>query len=211
MNSESKVIDEPRTVALRLRELGVEPKVLRDAILDGEAARESCTAHDPVQMPGFLAWGRVVRGLRDRLVPDNWKARDHRGYATVVSPDESIAIAVATGNEVTGTAGAGASTKYPKGAATVTAVECNQLELFAPDQPSVEKPTTVTWLLLIRREGDGIHAELSRPELLDTKGFVARWSERILLELIDVEPEPTVEPHHDVDEIEIEVTRRTTA
>ena len=106
-----------------LTELGLTNEILREAILTGEAARDNCTANDPPSAPGFAAWARTVRALREILLPNNWSKNDDNNLSTVVSPDGSFAIAVVTGDEGSGQAGAKPQTKYPKGPATIAVID----------------------------------------------------------------------------------------
>jgi hypothetical protein len=195
-------------VRRRLATLGLSPELLREAILDGEAARESCTPHDPSSLPGILAWGRTVRGLRDRLVPVGWTSRDVQNYPTVVSPDGMLAVAVATGDEGTGRPEFTASTKYAKGSATALAVTVNQLDLFPSPAAFWTTPATVTWILLVRRDSDVVRAELSRPKLITEDGVIVDWSERVILGEIPVEPEPLADSCALNEDIVVEVARK---
>lgn len=85
-----------------LAQIGLTKEILRDAILRGEAGRDSCTANDAPGAPGFYAWAGTVRGLRDILTPRGWTRNDDVNYSRVINPDKSIAIAVVTGDEGTG-------------------------------------------------------------------------------------------------------------
>jgi hypothetical protein len=49
--------------------LGLSYDILSEAVLEGESARNSCTANDPPCAPGFVAWSNTVRALRDILIP----------------------------------------------------------------------------------------------------------------------------------------------
>lgn len=201
------VVQEPQDVEARLVGIGVSLVLLRDAILDGEAAREGCSPHDPVSAPGYFAWARTVRGLRDRLVPDGWVAQNTLGYPTVATEDGTVAIAVATGDEGTGRAEATPGTKHPKGSVTTFAVEENQLSLFPSDRPA-RSERTVTWILLTRRQGDTVLAELSRPEVITAEGAIVRWTERIILGGIAVGPEP-IEVGASAPQIDVPVRRKS--
>jgi hypothetical protein len=195
----------------RLLELGLGEEHLIAAILDGEAWREACTPHDPTNLPGTLAWGRTVRGLRDRLVPLDWTAEDVLNCPMVVSPDRRVAISVSTGNSSTAEVLSLPRPKYAKGAATVRAVQSNQLDLFLPAvQTEDEAPPTITWILLVSRTGDDIvRAELSRPASITEDGVITAWTERIILADIPVPAEPTLAFDEQGEEIVVDVQRRS--
>lgn len=172
-----------------LAELGLDEQTLVDAILQGETARDSCTANDPPIAPGFNAWAITVRVLREELIPKKWTRNDAGNYSTVVSPDEAIAIAVVTGDENTGLADAVPTSKYPKGPATQAAVSANERYLF-PEMEAIRQAEAaeveaaekrITWMLLKRRSDDLVYAELSLPASMTKDGNVEEWLTRIIL------------------------------
>ena len=172
-----------------LAELGLTERIVTDSILEGEAARNSCTPNDPNCLPGVLAWGRTVRALRDFLIPQKWEKNDDGNFPTVVSPDGKIAIAVATGDAGTGKEEAIPKTKYPKGVAVEAAISRNLNSLFpeirAAAQVEKEKlDDKQTWILLKRREKDTVYAELSLPASLKIDEQVKEWLVRIILDPI---------------------------
>ena len=109
------VLSKPTEVTDALAEIGLSFDVLRDAMLAGETARDSCTANDPSNAAGFDAWARTVRALRERLTLAGWVRNDSDGLPTVIAPSGEIAIVVATGDEATGDRDKTPKTKYPKG------------------------------------------------------------------------------------------------
>src|SRR5687768_14500028 len=87
----------------RLALLGLTPEDLIDGIEFGESHRALCTPDDPPSFHGVTAWARTVRGLRiGRLRNENWTADDSGNYSTLLNPDQTLAIAVATGDDETG-------------------------------------------------------------------------------------------------------------
>ena len=181
----SQVIDTPQEAAPRLAELGLRRDDLVGALQLGLDAAASCTPHDPPNTAGFLQWARTVSGLRDTLVPRGWKADSARNYPTVVSPDGSVALAVAAGDYNTGLSGGRPATRSPKGPATKDAVALNQMS-FAEIERSFVDITIVprsTWLLLHYHDtvtGE-VRFELSLPGGFDQDDVVTSWYERIIL------------------------------
>lgn len=178
-----------------------------------------CTRHEPPNVPGFIAWGKIVRALRDRLVPNNWSPNDVKNYSTVVSPTGTDAIAVAAGNPGTGKASEQVATRSSKGPMTRQKIGENQLRLFetvASQFPSPEPLPDVgvrTWLLLhyVDEEAEEIRVELSLPVSIDEDGHVTDWRERIILDPIPHLPEPFSGPRpaeDEDDQTEIEIRRR---
>jgi hypothetical protein len=191
----------------RLKKLGLTVEDLVSALQMGETARNSCTPNDPAALPGILAWGRVTRGLREVLAPKAWRREEIGGLSLVVSPNNSMAITVATGDSNTGWLLDSPRTKYPRGPATVMAVEQNQqLDFFMPNPPPKASPVAIraTWLLLFARAGKRVNAELSLPAGVDDQGHVVEWAERILLPRFEVDEAQLPDDAAD-DELDIDV------
>jgi hypothetical protein len=205
---------EPADVDAALARLGLSVSPLTEALLVGWVARASCTENDAPNFPGFVQWGRTLRALRERLVLLGWTRCDDGNFATSVSPDKQIAIAVASGNEDTGRRDAVPSTRSAKGPSTAAAVSINagQLEMFPEVLPAPIHDgdnSRVTWLVLFHADGKELRAELSLPVDMDAEGHIKLWRERIILpaqplDAATVMPEPDFGPN-----IEIEVKRRT--
>jgi|CXWL01.1.fsa_nt_gi hypothetical protein len=210
---------EPSDVRARLADLGLEEEPLRDVVRQGYLAFANCTENHPPLIPGILAWGETIRALREYLLPIGWTRSDENNYSVVIDPTGRIAIAVATGDDGTGQAGATPSTKAPKGPSTSAAVNVNQLELdFRIELTALEARTNpveqseariVTWLLLMRRAPGEVRCELSLPSSMKADGHIDGWRERILLgsipldgDMVEVVPPPAVP------DITIDVRRR---
>ena len=201
-----------------LADLGLTFEILRDALEQGEIARASCTANDPPCVPGIYSWGSTVRSLRDILIPKpyEWTKADESNYSTVISPDGSFQIAVVTGDLGTGLADHNPTSKYPKGPKTQDAVRANQGYLFPEDQKAADEAAAkqeaankrITWILLKRRSGDVVFAELSLPKTISNSGFVESWQVRIILDPIEVEPIAILDDNAEDEAIEVIVKRR---
>jgi hypothetical protein len=192
-----------------LSKLGLTEEILENAIRRGEIARDSCTKNDPTCAPGFTAWAKTVRALRDTMMPKGWTRRDDQNFPTVLSPNQKIAIAVATGNEATGVPTADPSMKYSKGAAAQSAVELNQSYLFPEMQAEkTAEAERLTWILLRRRVGEMVYAELSLPALMTKDGHIAKWDTRIILNSIPIDPDIEMQDDSS-DDIDVQVIRRS--
>ena len=201
----------PIEVVDALAELGLTSEILIEAIRRGEAGRDSCTANDAPCTPGFNAWAGTVRALRDILTPKGWAKNDDACYSRVISPDKSNAIAVVTGDDGTGNKDVSPKTKYPKGTATQTAVSSNQYFLFG-ESLSVEDEVLenlITWMLLKKRVGDSVFAELSLTSSMTKDGQVERWQTRIILKPILIDPNIEVEDDSSEAPIDVLVRRRS--
>lgn len=71
-----------------LAELGLELETLLEVARAGVLAWASTTANDPPSFPGSTQWARMVRDLRERLLPRGWTKSDESNYSTVVDPTE---------------------------------------------------------------------------------------------------------------------------
>ena len=207
---------EPVPVASRLYELGVGENILRDAVKSGSQHVFDCTANDPPWLAGMLGSGKIIRALRDLLLPQGWKRSNERNYAITIDPTGTYAIAVAAGDDHTGEADKDPSTRSEKGSATKDAVAENQLtfSLIDKDFPRAAEPGSnpkQTWILLyfIDEDADEIRCEISLPARLSDDGHVNSWRERVILRAIEfAEPPPQKTDHMADDEIDVPVERR---
>lgn len=189
---------ESAAVFSRLQELGLNEPALQRAVMAGYIAKSNCTENHPPLFPPIAAWSEAVRTLRDVLKPDGWTRFNDQNSPKTVSPDGSISIIVATGNESTGLAHAVPATTSSKGPNTTGAIEINRtlqlylpgLELPIPLQDENEKVTT--WILLAHHAKNELRAELSLPHDVGCDGRVSVWQERIILRAQPLDGEPVV-------------------
>jgi hypothetical protein len=195
-----------------LAEIGLSFDVLRDAMLAGEIARDSCIANDPSNAAGFDAWARTVRALRERLTLAGWGRDDSDGLPTAIAPTGDIAIVVATGDEATGDRDKTPKTKYSKGPATVAVVESNsrQGDLFrtAVEGVGIPNRNLKTYFLLRRRVDDFVFSELSEPDSIGDDGRVEDWARRMILDPISLNPQTGGGLPDRGEEINVSVRRR---
>lgn len=218
LRSEARIYAKPPDRATRLFGLDVHEDVLRDAVQFGVGHVLECTFHDPASLSGILGWGKITRGLRDRLVPLGWTPERARNYETTVHPDGGWAIVVAGGDPFTGQPDRSPTTRSEKGPATKDAVSENQRS-FADIDPSFPRPDVVkiavarrTWFLLYFADTDQeeIRSELSLPEQMTHDNYVMTWRERIILEpiKIGIGPHPAADDALDNGDIDIDIGRR---
>jgi hypothetical protein len=169
---------------------GLSDEILREAVLRGEAERDSATTNDPPTRGGFNAWAEGVRALRESLVPLGWTRDNSYGWPLTVTPCGKQAICVMTGNRFTGDQDIVPGLKYPKGPVVIAAIDANQLRMFPglwnnPDQ-------RLTWILLVHRANpDEVRLELSLPEVATRDGQVTAWQHRHFLAPLDLKPAPS--------------------
>jgi hypothetical protein len=198
------IVEEPIKVRVRIKELGLTEKILNDALRAGITARSNCTEHHPRNYPGIVMWAEIVRFLGDALKPLGWKRSDKSNFPLVVREDGQVAIAVAGGDNLTGSSNPTAkpSSRHPRGRITEKAVKQNAYPFLPFNPPVTEeiKKNTSTWFLLHSRQGTQVLCELSLPTDIDNLGYFKDWHERILLNPIQIDPEklylPKEEPIH---------------
>lgn len=216
MNSNVKHL--PADVADRLKELGLDLTTLVDVVRQGHHVFISASPNDPPLAPGFSAWARMVRALREHLLPKGWARSDENNYSIVISPSDELVIAVATGDENTGRYGESPTTKSTKGPSTIEAVATNQQQLslaFIPAIPAPARPIEagkerMTWILLVHRGLGEVRCELSLPMSMGADGRIDAWRERILIGAIPTDPDAvniTPQPS-DLPDISIDIKRR---
>ncbi len=169
----------------RLAELGLSVEILQKALRRAEAEAATCTAFDPPIMAGFMRYGRTIRFLREDLIAAGWDFDNPRNFCRTIHPTRKFAVVATSGDEGTGDPTLTPTTKYPKGYATVRAVETNgQLALDFPgfqiEDPVSEVEQLSTWFLLYRVTDEEICAEISLPHDM-VGGNITDWIERIIL------------------------------
>lgn len=169
----------------RLAELGLSVEIIERALRRAEAEAATCTAFDPPMMAGCMRYGRTTRFLREDLVPAGWDFDNPRNFCRTIHPNRKFAVVATSGDEGTGNPKLTPTTKYPKGYATVHAVETNgQLALdfpgFAVDEEVADVEQLSTWFLLYRVTDEEFRAEISLPSVM-VGGSITDWLERIIL------------------------------
>jgi hypothetical protein len=173
------------TAALAAMDLTL--KVLHRAMDAGEVDRDSCTANNPPTDGPSRAHGTTVRVLREQKIPDGWAACDDRNFCTVVSPDEEMEIAVASGDEATGNPEGFPRTKNAKGELVFLGIERNVRQFKLIQLPPVarvqKRSAKTTWILLRYRrpDQDVLRSELSLPIGMGDDDRVEEWGTRIIL------------------------------
>lgn len=194
-----KIVFEPEEVAARLRELRIRPEAVREIRSAWARGEASVSPFGPKNGAGMESWLRAIETLREMQVMDAWTMIDRRGIAPYVqSPDGTLALTVASGDEGTGVRHLTPCTKNTKGIVVVEAVERNWQQLtlnfgqqyrreVAPRQRKLSAQTTMIMLMsTVRRQRTNepmeieYHAEISTPMAMSRRR-ISEWSERILL------------------------------
>lgn len=195
----------------RLAGLGLTVELIERVLRHADAEAATCTAFDPPIMSGFMRYGRTVRFMREELVPNGWDIDNPRNFCRTIHPSRRFALVATSGDEATGNPKAVPTTKYPKGYATVRAVETNgqlALDLGIEDEHDGDEQLS-TWFLLYYVTDDGFQAEISLPNGM-IGGSITDWMERIILPVVprDVPALPADLGPDDGDGYVVEVNRR---
>lgn len=209
--------DEVRLVVAQL--FGVSADLFLNAVGHAWLEWANRTQFDPPSGPGELLWIHTVRHERRQFseLDPKWIQDDAGNFSSMISPDGRVAIAVETGNRMTGAISHG---KYPrtnskKGPRTMQMVRDNraiiQGDAFtgfptpkAPNNPGAP----LLWIHLIHQSRGHILHELSLPLTSDLRNKIVGWRCRIILpqwtggDLTGIRaPEPAAEP-------EVRINRR---
>lgn len=212
-NFQAKVRFDQFDVASRLSALGLAEDILKEAISAGYVAWDACTDLDPRMFPGLSMWAVTVRRLRQLLLVHGWTYSDDGNFPLTISPDQKIAICVATGDKFTGDENNTPSTQSQKGpkSAHIVAINTAQLELdlnVPKNTASKQDDTCTTWLLLLHRTSTTVFAELSHPIAMDEYQRVAGWKERLVLSPVQFESDMFEITEDDSPDIDIDIRRR---
>jgi hypothetical protein len=193
MAEPARNFEQPDDRDSRLHALGLDEVTVEKIVIHGLTARQACSPLAPPSFPGVVQWAETIVGSRLILIPREWTPNDAHNYSRIVSPDGTIAIVVATGDEHTGIATSEPRTKYPKGPETTAAVEANQMAFPGLAIAALDKAAGVsieTWILLLSTNDFELRYELSRPRAQDKEGRVIGWSDRILFPPVEIEGLP---------------------
>ena len=218
MEVRARVHPAPASSTVSLRKLELSQEWLLEAARAGFEEASQFTFHDPPSAMGICVWRKVVKALRDSLVPEGWLAENLHNYALTVHPSREWAIAVARGGDSTAQSGGPLMTQSPKGPMTRRVVDQNrQLRLFKDSVPEVRdaySPAGMrTWILLYcwgqrADEETELYCELSLPLRMDDYGHVVEWEERIPLSNIQGSDADSEEHYEGEDDLKVPVKFR---
>lgn len=202
------------TAAERLEALGAAEEWFREAVKAGELARDACSPFHAPTFPGFSSWSHRVERLRFLSRSAGWKPVNFKNMPMAESPDGQIAIVCIAGDDRVGLEGPPPKTRRDRGPVTENAVGQNAEQLsFLHLLPGlIEKRKKLdhafTYVLLTCRSGSIVRLELSLPFSIDADGRVAEWTERILLEPVDLGALPGLSEDREPLQVEVAVNRK---
>jgi hypothetical protein len=172
----------------RLADLGLSVEIVERVVRRADAEASICTPLDPPILEGLTRWGRTNRFLREELIPLGWTYDNPRNLPRTIHTSGEFAIVATTGDDLTGLLDLLPTTKYPKGYATVQAVETNEqltldfedFDVGAADGQASDAGDLLTWFMLFHLDDEGFRVELSLPDAI-VDGRITSWAERIIL------------------------------
>ena len=203
----------------RLADLGLSVEIVQRVVRRADAEASTCTRLDPPILEGLTRWGRTNRFLREELIPLGWTYDNPRNLPRTIHTSGEFAIVATTGDDLTGLLDLLPTTKYPKGYATVQAVETNEqlvlefedFDVGGADGQASDAGDLLTWFMLFHLDDEGFRVELSLPDAI-VDGRITSWAERIILPVFprDEDRLAALLPGGDDQdgEIVVEVTRR---
>lgn len=203
----------------RLALLGLTRQEIIDCVVEGEHARDSTTAHHPVNVGGVYAYGERTRAFRDTVVPRGWTIENPNNVALTIAPDGLFAIGTQIGTDGTGREHGKPTNKYRKGSTMVKVVDVNnQLSLLPAEVvqvvPAGARDVVLerrTYFILVSRKADYVWVEMSLPDGVDESGRANHYCERIVIGSVHLGPSVDAGGHESgpEDDYNVEIKRRS--
>jgi len=212
---QTQVIDNPNEVGNQLQQLGkFTQEDFQQAISAANLSRADETAHSTKGYAGSTFYSNLIKQLRDILVVKGFKPHTHQNIELVLN--DTVAIAVCKGDENTGKTTQDPHSARKKGGVTLAlfGLSQNELpqngELFEESdslkinrgklQLEIDGKERDVWILMhySQKIANGeyrVKTELSQPSTYDKNGRINFFSNRIMLELMDlnIESQPNSE------------------
>jgi hypothetical protein len=207
-------------IASRLAAMGLSEELLAEAVRYAYAEKDRCTGNDALAAGGFTVWTKLLRFLREQLIPQGWSKGGLPDLESVIHPSRSFQIVPSSGNWATGDADRMPATKYPKGRRTAEVIADNgQFSLDIVGSTLEAKPEIKTFFLLTYEDEDKeeIRHELSIPTHMKIapnakRGRIDEFGSRIILSPIPLDIDTDLDEEHEEefsDDLDIPVERRT--
>lgn len=209
--------------ASRLAALGLSEELLEEAMRFAWAEMDRCTGNDVKAAEGNAGYGKPLRRLRERLLPEGWtNGGPPRGLESVISPDRTFQIVTSSATSATGLEGQMPATKYPKGRQTAEAIKDDgqlALDVITLTQEPKAELKTLFWLFYLDLTGDELRHELSVPTHMTIgpkakRGRIDEFGSRIILDAIPLDSDGALDEESDrefSEDLDIPVPRRATS
>ena len=210
--------------ASRLAAMGLTEELLIEATRYAYAEKDRCTGNDARAAGGYAVWTKLLRFLRDKLLPQGWAKGGLPELESVIHPSRSFQIVPSSGNWATGDSDRMPSTKNPKGRRTAEVIADNgQLSLDVVESTLETKPEIKTFFFLTHEDEnkEEIRHELSIPTHMKIgpnakKGRIDEFGSRIILAPIsrEVDADLDLDQEHEEqvsEDLDIPVERRASS
>lgn len=173
-----------------VRLFGVTPEIFLEAERHGWLEWANRSEYDSKSFPGTLLHGHTLRHERRLFVEEGWVQDDRNNFASVISPDGRMAIAVETGDRMTATTAPGKhpTTNSRKGPQTMQMIRDNQAILqgnlftgYATPAAPLNPNAPLLWFHLIHIVRGNVVSEVSLPSMADHRNKIVGWKCRIIL------------------------------
>ncbi|KAB1141592.1 hypothetical protein F6X68_21545 [Micromonospora sp. AMSO12t] len=179
----------------RLASLGLAAEDFAVSIEAAVSDARTCTGLDAPSARSFIFWTRLNRYFREAVKPREWGATNADQILRALSPNRDFAITAVSGRGGIADPNGKVRTKNPKGSAFAELIKVNNRLLgryvqgdllpglrLVREEPSREPGVQdiPLWILLYRRVGEELCAELSLPTDIKCKS-VEDWEERVML------------------------------
>lgn len=205
--------------ASRLATMGLSEELLAEAVRHAYLERDRCTGNDVNAAGGNAIWGKPLRFLRDRLLPNGWHRGGQPDLESVISPDRSFRITSAAGNWATGDFQKMPKTAGLKGRLALEAIgESAQIAFDLVGETPKAAPQMRTYYFLhhLDEAQEHVRYELSMPSHMSIrpkakKGRVDEFKHRLILKPVEFDINADLEDEHEnefSDDLDISVERR---
>ncbi|HWI95603.1 MAG TPA: hypothetical protein VNS60_06005 [Solirubrobacterales bacterium] len=206
----------------RLAGLGLSEKLLEEGMRYAKAEMERCSGNDVNAAEGNAAYSKLIRFLREKLIPDGWSRGSQPGLESVINPDRTFQIVTSSANWATGYDDQMPATKYPKGKRTAETMQDHgqlALDVVHLTQEAKRELKTLFWIYYLDRKKEEIRHELSIPTHMtispkSKKGRIDEFGSRIILNAIPLESADELDEEHEddfTDDLDIPVPRRASS
>jgi len=110
------IIIPPRDASKYLAKRNIDAGCFVEALQEGLAQRQNCTAYHPITAPGYYQWSETNRAIREfHCGTGKWKMANPDNRPLLVHADNTTKFVAAAGNSATGIRGAYPNVARKKG------------------------------------------------------------------------------------------------
>jgi hypothetical protein len=204
--------------ASRLAAMGLTAELLDEGMRYAFSEMERCSGNDVKAAKGNAAYGKPLRFVRERLLPEGWSKGGMPNLESVIHPSRAFQITTSSANWATGDIDLMPATKYLKGRRTAEVIKDNgQMAMDLAGMTKEVKPEmrTFFWLYYLDEGKEEIRHELAIPTHMTIKpkakrGRIDEFASRIILDAISLDSADIDEERGEEfsDDLDIQIERR---